>query len=316
MRTLNLSILVFAFASQISFGTLQISKQPMPQCVWIGGQASFTVVAKGERKITYQWQKWFQDLPGETKSTLRIRKITESDRGAYSVLVSGGSSTVESASADLLIQGGYSQETEDFIDPNSKKGWVGYGFNGLEGLYPEISGGKLRFPYFSGITYQEDLAFWRWGRSPNRKQSFDVSIDGSDSTKGKLQFGVWCYPAKPSRHPVGFSYRIERDGRESNFNVGSWGDDGRSVKRTSKSTSSTQFSFRLVYDATSKVRTLKAYYDEDGPLNGKNWTLLQTVKNPNFTTGRPIIVDVVYNNGSSGEALDGNNVTVDNFQAR
>jgi len=51
-------------------------------------------------------------------------------------------------------------------------------------------------------------------------------------------------------------------------------------------------------------------------LNGENWTLLQTVKNPNFITGRPVLIGVCYNNAAAGDALDGNNVTADNFQAR
>jgi len=311
MRIINLSCLVLVAASQISFGALQISRQPQYQIVWIGGQASFTVVAKGAKNISYQWQKDGEDLPGETKSTLRIKQTTANDRGFYSVRVSGGSGTVFSEKAALLSMESYAQVTEDFSNPDSGMGLLGDGDYGS--LSPEISSEKLRFQYSSGITQEEDAAYWWWNRSPQRNQGFDIRIDGNDSTNGKLQFVAACYP-------TGLSYRIERNGREGNFNAGSLGDNGQAVKRSYYNTSSMQFSFRLVYDAFSKVRTLKAYYDEDGSLNGENWTLLQTVKNPNFTKGKPILIGVIYNNNNNndgtGEDLDGNNVTADNFEAR
>jgi hypothetical protein len=307
MRNLILLGVVLACASQSSFAEMQIFKQPQNQIVWSGGQASFSVVARGAKKITYQWQKDGVNLSGQTKSTLRIKKTMPADWGRYGVLVSSGSTTLVSEAGTLVVQGIYTAESDAFVDPNSSTGILIDGEYGS--LFPEISNGKLSFQYSSGITYQEDTAYWIWNRSPQRKQSFDVRIDGNDSTRGKLQFFASCDPG-------GLSYRIERNGNGANFNAGSWGDDGKSVARNYYYTSSTQFSLRLVYDAVSKVRTLKAYYDEDGPLNGENWVLLQSVKNPNFRSGVPITIGLCYNNSESGDSLDGNNVTADNFQAR
>jgi hypothetical protein len=310
MRNILVFCIVLACASQSSIAALQIVRQPQHQIVWSGAQVSFSVVAKGAKKITYQWQKDGEDLPGQTKSTLRIKKTTPNDRGVYTVRVSDGLGTLTSGQGYLLSMGSYIQESENFNDPSSTKGLLVGGEFG--DLYPEISSGKVSFKYFSGIPDQgpeDDDCFWFWNQSPQRKQSFDVRIDGNDSTSGKLQLIAACLPS-------GLGYRIERNGREGNFNAGSGGDGGKAVKREYYITSSTQFSFRLVYDAVSKVRTLKAYYDEDGPLNGENWVLLQTVRNPNFITGRPVLIGVCYNNNESGDALDGNNVTVDNFQAR
>ena len=309
MRNLILLGVILVCASQSSFAVMQIFKQPQHQIVWSGGQASFSVAAKGAKKITYQWQKDGVNLSGQTKSTLRIKKTMPADWGRYGVVVSSGSTSLESETGTLVVQNSFAPENEDFQDPDSIKGILLDGERGFGSLFPEISTGALRFQYSSGITFEEDTSYWIWKKSPQRKQSFDVRIDGNDSTRGKLQFFATCDPG-------GLSYRIERNGNGQNFNAGSWGDEGRAVKRSSYSTSSTQFTFRLVYDAVSKVRTLKAYYDVDGPLNGENWTLLQTVKNPNFITGRPILIGVCYNNGGYGDALDGNNVTADNFQAR
>ena len=308
MRNLLLFGVVLVCASQSSMAALQIVRQPQHQIVWSGKQASFTVVARGAKKITYQWQKDGVNLPKQTKSTLRIGKTTPNDRGVYTVRVSDGLGTLTSKQGYLLSMGSYIQESENFNDPSSTKGLLVGGEYG--DLYPEISSGKLSFKYSSGIPdqgHEDDDCFWFWNQSPQRKQSFDVRIDGNDSTSGKLQFIATC--------SGGLAYRIERNGSGANFNAGSGGNDG-SVARNYYYTSSTQFSFRLVYNAFSKVRTLKAYYDADGPSNGENWTLLQTVKNPNFITGRPVRIGVCYNNGGYGDALDGNNVTADNFQAR
>ena len=307
MRKLLLFGVVLVWASQSSFAVMQIFKQPQNQIVWIGAQASFSVAAKGAKKITYQWQKDGVNLPGQTKSTLRIKKTAPTDWGRYGVIVSSGSTSLESETGTLVVQKSFAPESEDFEDPDSIKGILLDGEYGS--LFPEISTGALRFQYSSGITFEENTSYWFWTRSPQRKQSFDVRIDGTDSTRGKLQFVATCDPG-------GLSYRIERNGNGANFNAGSWGYPPFKVARTYYSTSSTQFSFRLVYDAVSKVRTLKAYYDEDGALNGENWVLLQTVKNPNFITGRPVLIGVCYNNAAAGDALDGNNVTADNFQAR
>ena len=135
-----------------------------------------------------------------------------------------------------------------------------------------------------------------------------MRMDGVNTAQGKLQFVVTCDP--------GISYRIERHGRRGEFNAGSWGDEPKKIPIIPFPTTSTSFSSRVVYDAASKVRTLKAYFDEDGPLNGENWTLLQTVRNPGFLSGRPIIIGVCYNNGAAGDSLDGNSVTVEHFEAR
>lgn len=286
--------------------TLRITRQPQNQIVWVGTQAAFSVTAKGAKKINYQWQKDGENLVGQTKNVLRIKKTTPADWGVYRVIVSSGGTFLESETAVLAAQKRYQPEGENFNDPDSTKGNLYYDESGS--LVSEISDGKLRFAYVSGIDPEEVTAYWFWGTSPERKRSFDVRMDGVSTTQGKLQFVVTCDP--------GISYRIEGNGSRGNFNAGSWGEDPPRIPRIPYPTSSTSFSFRVVYDAASKVRTLKAYFDEDGPLNGESWTLLQTVRNPNFLSGRPIIIGLCYNNNESGEALDGSQVTVDNFEAR
>lgn len=291
---------------QVSNAALQITRQPQNQIVWEGSKVSFSVVAKGAKKITYQWQKDGEDLAGQTKSVLQIKKVTPIEWGRYRVLVSSKSTTVTSVTAVLLVQKTYSPENENFEDPTSSLGNLLDEKN--DSLTSGIADGKLGFSYSSGVDLSETTSYWFWARSPQRKQSFDVRIDGVNATQGKLQFVATCDP--------GISYRIERNGSRGDFNAGSWGNEPIKIPRTSFPTTSTSFSFRLVYDAVSKVRTLKAYFDEDGPINGENWTLLQTVNNPDFIGKTPTLIGVCYNNNESGEALDGSQVTVDNFEAR
>lgn len=223
MRNLLLFSVILVWASQSSFAVMQIFKQPQNQIVWSGGQASFSVAAKGAKKITYQWQKDGVNLPGQTKSTLRIKKTMPADWGRYGVVVSSGSTSLESETGTLVVQNSFAPENEDFEDPDSIKGVLLDGERGYGSLFPEISTGALRFQYSSGITFEEDTSYWIWKKSPQRKQSFDVRIDGNDSTRGKLQFCATCDPG-------GLSYRIERNGNGQNFNAGSWGDEGRAVK--------------------------------------------------------------------------------------
>jgi len=183
---------------------------------------------------------------------------------------------------------------------------VGFLADGDTGLHAFIADGVLKVSYFGRPATIEDQTYWVWDKSARQGTGFDVKIDGLDSTRGKFQFIATAHG--------GLSYRIERNGSRRNFNAGSWGDDGLSVPRKSFSTSTTNFSFRLVY--SPKRKTLQAFFDRNGPIGGVKWELLQTVKNPNFPRNVPILIMFVYNNNETGQALNGSQVQADNFLAR
>jgi Immunoglobulin I-set domain len=144
MRNLLLFSVILVCASQKSFAELQIVRQPQNQIVWSGAQASFSVAAKGAKKITYQWQKDGVNLPSLTKNTLRIKTATPADWGEYSFLVSSGSTILESETGTLVVQNSFRADIENFENPDSTKGILA---GSDTGLYSEISSGKLRFQY-------------------------------------------------------------------------------------------------------------------------------------------------------------------------
>ncbi len=77
-----------------------ISSQPLGKTVLEGQPASFTVVASGTAPLSYQWERDFVPLTGETNATLNLVSVSLSDNGAaYRCVVSNdlGSTTSEIA---------------------------------------------------------------------------------------------------------------------------------------------------------------------------------------------------------------------------
>jgi len=176
MRNLLLYAVVLAFASQSSIAALQIVRQPQNQIVWLGGQASFSVVAKGAKKITYQWQKDGVNLPGQTKSTLRIKKTTPNDRGVYTVRVSDGLGTLTSDQGYLLSMGSYIQESENFNDPSSTKGLLVGGELGIFILKSHLA--KLALNISRGFQIKDMKVMTVFGFGINHLKENKVSMSG------------------------------------------------------------------------------------------------------------------------------------------
>lgn len=82
---------------------LEIQRQPLAQTVVPGGGATFQVDAGQEPGLTYQWRKDGTDLPDAVGATLDLSGIQASDAGTYTVVVSMGSVSTESAGAVLAI---------------------------------------------------------------------------------------------------------------------------------------------------------------------------------------------------------------------
>jgi hypothetical protein len=76
--------------------------QPQPFSASTGQSASFAVAATGSG-LTYQWRKNGDTIPGATDSSLVIGRVTSSDAGSYSVLVSNPSGSVVSQPAALSV---------------------------------------------------------------------------------------------------------------------------------------------------------------------------------------------------------------------
>jgi len=81
----------------------QITGQPQNLVVTPGATASFFVVVADARSITYQWQYDGANIPGANSDALTVQNASSASEGAYTVVVTGDSQSVTSASAALMI---------------------------------------------------------------------------------------------------------------------------------------------------------------------------------------------------------------------
>lgn len=81
----------------------EITIQPAPQTVPVGGTATFRVEATGTAPLRYQWIKGTTPIDGATNVTLTLSNVTTSDAGSYSVTVSNAGGAKPSAGAQLTV---------------------------------------------------------------------------------------------------------------------------------------------------------------------------------------------------------------------
>ncbi len=80
-----------------------ITRQPENQAVVLDGSANFQVGANGTEPLSFQWQFQGQDISGETKSTLSLKNVQESNAGDYTVIVRNASGEIRSNPAHLAV---------------------------------------------------------------------------------------------------------------------------------------------------------------------------------------------------------------------
>jgi hypothetical protein len=80
-----------------------IASPPVDQTVTAGQSATFSVVASGS-VLSYQWKRDGGDIPGATGSSYTLPAVSLADDGAsFTVVVTNGAGTVESAAAILRV---------------------------------------------------------------------------------------------------------------------------------------------------------------------------------------------------------------------
>jgi hypothetical protein len=101
---------MLAYLSVTSPGPLtspRILFPPASQSVFVGGSATFNVVAMHRGTLSYQWQKNATNIPGATNSTFTISSAAATDAANYRVLVTDtldtASATTTSGSATLTV---------------------------------------------------------------------------------------------------------------------------------------------------------------------------------------------------------------------
>jgi hypothetical protein len=86
-----------------------VATQPVPQAVYSGGSAQFTVSAIGLPPMSYQWRKGGVnlsdggDITGSQTSVLNVRPVSGGDAGNYDVIISNHVGSVTSIVAALTL---------------------------------------------------------------------------------------------------------------------------------------------------------------------------------------------------------------------
>ncbi|MDB6124623.1 MAG: Immunoglobulin I-set domain protein, partial [Pedosphaera sp.] len=81
-----------------------ITTQPANQTVALGGNAMFTVGAKGGLPLSYQWRFAGNVITNATDTTLTLNNVQNTNAGNYTVMVTNSLGSVTSAVAVLTIQ--------------------------------------------------------------------------------------------------------------------------------------------------------------------------------------------------------------------
>jgi hypothetical protein len=80
-----------------------VTRQPVPQTLWVGESVTFDLAVSGSKPMSWQWQKNGADLPGATNATLVITNVQNADGGNYSVRIRNAANSVSSGSALLTV---------------------------------------------------------------------------------------------------------------------------------------------------------------------------------------------------------------------
>ncbi|MDA1274719.1 MAG: immunoglobulin domain-containing protein [Verrucomicrobia bacterium] len=82
---------------------LSLVEVPESQQLGIGSTAIFNVRASGSGTLSYQWRLNSTNIPGATEPTLALTDVQPASSGIYSVLVTSGAESIESAGAILSV---------------------------------------------------------------------------------------------------------------------------------------------------------------------------------------------------------------------
>jgi hypothetical protein len=153
-----------------------ITAQPTDQCVPLGSNATFTVIATNG-PLAYQWLLNGVPIDGQTNSSLTIANAQIGDVGYYSCNVSQGLEVVPTRAASLLVY------TSD-IDPQT-------GIDPITVFGPPLaSGGKQSScpgPYAGYINFTKTIA-QGWGWTPDTNTTVHTAADTTGRTDTKIQY--------------------------------------------------------------------------------------------------------------------------------
>jgi hypothetical protein len=159
-----------AWVDQVTFEPstgLMIVSAPQPQISYAESTALFSVLARGEQPISYQWQRATggstNTLPGATESSLLLTNLTEAEAGYYSVTVSNVAG-VTNVGASLAVHPLPAFEMNSMGQESFGGGFV-YRFwvrtpPGADAVRIEVSSNLLTWtPIYTNPTPAEEFVF-------------------------------------------------------------------------------------------------------------------------------------------------------------
>ena len=227
-------------SSNASLSDVAITTQPAALSVVVGKAASFSVIATGTGKLTYQWKKNGSDIPGATSNPYEVPATSAGDNNAvFSVVVGNGAGTVTSSTAKLLVyttrysevpkEGGTYARTECVKDNISGLVWQGGSSGvvtnydstemlqkpqiGVAGIYifpteTDINGSGNSIGYRNSVRTSALCGFTDW-RLPNEDELFAI-LDASQTSAPYVDRDAF-----PNMPAIGAAYWTSTQGNVS-----------------------------------------------------------------------------------------------------
>lgn len=241
---------------EVQWSAPEITCQPVDLAVNAGQAASFTVACSGTSPLTYQWRFYGTNLTGKTLNALSVTKVSTTNVGPYSVLVSnafgtaiGGPAYLSLNSKPLIVK----QPTSTTSNPGSETVFVVC----ATGTAPLAYQWKHNGNNLAGAT---DSTLQLTGTSVDAAGSYSVMITNvAGSTLSSLVQLTMNQPPCITLQPISAALFA---GGKSNFTVGAsgtaplgfqWMFSGTNIPGATKSTlsiSSAQFQNEGMYSAT------------------------------------------------------------------
>jgi uncharacterized protein (TIGR02145 family)/uncharacterized repeat protein (TIGR02543 family) len=90
--------------TQVMVNTVpHITTQPVPQTLWVGDSATFSIVANGTTPLTYQWYRGFTPV-GANNPSLKIKPLVFADSGNYTCIVTNACGMDTSQAGKLTVK--------------------------------------------------------------------------------------------------------------------------------------------------------------------------------------------------------------------
>lgn len=307
-RTIGTRADAGAYEYGVFLGPPRIATQPTGRKVREGGTIRFSVVARGDGPLRYQWRKDGEDLDGETADVLELFDLADEEAGAYSVLVSNNSGSTASDAADLTIAKPPTI-TEDLEDVVAAKG------ESFSLSVTATGDAPLRYEWYRDGTLVPGAtlsSFFVSNISTGAIYQVVVRNDYGDAVSVPAAISVIVQRPGIATQPAS---QVIASGRSATFAVSTTGSRPQTYQwyfnQTNIITGATNDTFRIATTrGTNSGNYMVVISNEAGSTNSTNATLMVVTNRPIITT-QPASISVI-----AGSTANFNVVTATSEPAR